>query len=208
MQLATLASVLVLTALASSLPWTQDAKPQRFTHPMPKDPEAGMARWIQTCKAGPAHERLVELLGRYDLVTRIRGMDASQPVMELKSSGEFTWLAEGKWLQLKWTGTMMNGQQGSGLWLLGYDNFKERYVSTMVDSMQTCMNSASGHFDESGDDLILWGTIDEPMTPEQDKTVKYVYRGFGQDAFVFEIHDMMIGESNTKVVEIAFKRKK
>jgi hypothetical protein len=207
MQTATLALVLALSALTSGSLGVQDAKSQRFTHPMPKDPDAGMARWMETCKPSLAHERLKELLGSYDLVTKI-WMAPGQPPMELKSTGEFSWLAEGKWLQMKYAGTMMNGKPGSGLWVLGYDNFKERYVTTMVDSMQTCMNSACGHFDQSGDNLILWGTIDEPMTPEQDKTVKYVYRGFGKDSFVFEIHDMMIGESNTKVVEIAFARKK
>jgi hypothetical protein len=29
-------------------------------------------------------------------------------------------------------------------------------------------------------------TIDEPGTPEQDKMVKYVFRGFGKDTFNFE----------------------
>ena len=48
----------------------------------------------------------------------------------------------------------------------------------MLDSMQTTLNTASGHFDQSGDNLILWGTIDEPATPEQDKQCKYVFRGF------------------------------
>jgi hypothetical protein len=185
----------------------QDKKPERFTHPRPKDADGGMARWMQTFQPGPAHARLKELLGKYDILTRIR-MEPGQPPLEVRSSGEFSWLAEGKWLQLEWAGTLMNGQPGSGLWVLGYDNFKERYVTMMVDSMQTCMNGASGHFDSSGDDLILWGTIDEPMTPEQDKMVKYVYRDFGKDAFVFEIHDMMIGESNTKVVELAFERER
>ncbi len=207
MQITTLATVLALSALTSGMLWMQDTKPQRFTHPLSKDSDGGMARWMQTCKAGPAHERLKELLGNYDIVTRI-SMGQSQPPMELEGSAEFSWLAEGKWLQMKWAGMMMNGKPGTGLTLLGYDNFKERYVTTMVDSMQTCMNSASGHFDSSGDNLILWGTIDEPATPEQDKMVKYVYRGFGKDAFVFEVHDMMIGESNTKVIEIAFTRKK
>jgi len=74
--------------------------------------------------------------------------------------------------------------------------------------LQTCIAGAFGHFDSSGDNLILWGTIDEPMTPEQDKQVKYVYRGFGQDKFVLEVHDMMIGEANTKVLEIEYRKRK
>jgi len=205
MQLQPLVPLLAVTALATGILWTQQT--ERFTHPVPKNMEEGMARWMQTCKPGPAHARLKELLGDYDLVTRIQ-MAPGAPPMELKSQGTFSWLAEGKWLKLEYSGMMMNGKPGSGLWILGYDNFKERYVATMVDSMQTCMNDASGHFDASGDDLFLWGTIDEPMTPEQDKTVKYVFRGFGKDHFVFEVHDMMIGETDTKVVEIAFDRRK
>ena len=49
---------------------------------------------------------------------------------------------------------------------------------------------------------------DEPATPEQDKLVRYIYRGFGKDKCTMEVHDMMIGESNTKVVEYEFARKK
>ena len=80
--------------------------------------------------------------------------------------------------------------------------------ATAIDSFQTCMNSASGLFDQQGDHLTLWGMLDEPMTPEQDKQVKYVYRNFGQDKWTLEIHDMMIGESNTKVFEVEYRRKK
>jgi len=202
---ATTLFTLTLAALGAATLMLQEKK--RFTHPLPKEPDKIMERWVETMQPGPAHERLAELLGKYDTVMRVQ-MEPGKPGMELKGKGEFSWFAEGKWLRMDWTGTMMTGKPGSVLWLLGYDNFKERYVTTMVDSMQTCMNSASGHFDQSGDNLILWGTIDEPATPEQDKTVKYVYRGFGQDRFVFEVHDMMIGESNTKVVEIEYVRRK
>jgi hypothetical protein len=206
MQISTFAA-LALAALSLGALMLQDKKTERFSHPISKDADGGMARFVATCKPGPAHERLKELLGTYDTVTRLQ-MGPNMPPMELKGSGEFSWLAEGKWLQFRWSGMMMNMKPGSILWVLGYDNFKERYVTTMVDSMQTCMSSASGHFDQAGDNLILWGTIDEPMTPEQDKEVKYVYRGFGKDKFSFEVHDMMIGESNTKVVDIEFTRKK
>jgi hypothetical protein len=203
MNLATLATAFALTALTTGLLLTQDKKPERFTHPMPKDMKEGMDRWVATMKPGPAHERLKELLGDYDISIK-NPMAGSK---EIKSTGTFSWLAEGKWLKFEWTGMTMFGKPGSGLWVLGYDNFKERYVGMQVDSLQTCMNSMSGHFDASGDNLILWGTIDEPMTPEQDKYVRYIFRGFGKDSFTFEIHDMMIGESNTKVIEMAFTRR-
>jgi len=134
-------------------------------------------------------------------------MDPSKPPMETKGTSEVSWLVEGKWLLSK-TNTEMMGQKVAATSILGYDNFKERYVWCTVDSMQTTLNTASGHFDESGDNLILWGSIDEPATPEQDKLVRYIYRGFGKDKCTMEVHDMMIGESNTKVVEYEFTRKK
>ncbi len=199
-------TVLSLVTVSASVLWAQNAKAQRFTHPTSKDADGGMARWMATMKPGQAHARLSELLGKYETTMRM-WMAPGAPPMESKGEAEFVWFAEGKWLQENWTISMM-GQPSKGLSILGYDNFKERFVWTKVDSLQTCITSAFGHFDKSGDNLILWGTIDEPMTPEQDKQVKYVYRGFGQDKFVLEVHDMMIGETNTKVLEFEYTRRK
>ena len=186
--------------------FAQDAKKGRYTHPVSKDADGGMARWMETCKPSAAHARLKELLGTYDYTVRMF-MSPNAPPLESKGTAEIAWLADGKWIQTRWTADVM-GQKTNGWQTLGFDNFKQRFVLSAVDSMQTTIVHASGHFDASGDHLILWGTIDEPMTGEQDKQVKYVYRNFGQDAFTVEVHDMMIGESNTKVVEIAFTRKK
>lgn len=197
-------ATLALAAVATGAALTQSGK--RFTHPMPKDPDGGMARWMATMKPGPAHERLKEMLGSWELTMRMWPMPGQAPV-ESKGTSEVTWFAEGKWLQENWSIPMM-GIPTKGLAILGYDNFKERYVSTRVDSLQTSIASAFGHFDQSGDNLILWGTIDEPMTPEQDKQVRYILRGFGQDKFTLEVHDMMIGETNTKVLEFEYARKK
>lgn len=205
MQLPALAA-LSLVAFGAGAFWMQDAKTQRFTHALPKDADGGMGRWMATCKPGPAHARLKELLGSYEMTMRM-SMEPGKPPVETKGSSEFTWLVEGKWLQQK-SSIQMFGRKVETTSILGYDNFKERYVSVTCDSLQTTLNGASGHFDKSGDNLILWGTIDEPMTPEQDKTVRYVYRGFGQDKWTFEVHDMMIGETDTKVLEFEYARKK
>ena len=203
MRIATLAVVLSLAASASAALWWQGAA--RFTQPQPDSQEAAMARWMASCRNGPAHVRLAELVGKYETTTRMTMPGMEMP--ETKGTCDVTWLVEGRWLQADWTGSMM-GTPTKGKWILGYDMFKQRYVMTMVDSFQTTMNSACGLFDRSGDDLILWGTIDEPMTPEQDKQVKYVLRGFGKDKWAFETHDMMIGETDTKVLELAFARRK
>lgn len=205
MKILLLAAFLTTGALASAA-YVQ-AKQTRFAYPVSKDADGGMARWMQVNQPSAAHERLRELLGSYDVTMRMRGMDAGQPAMESKGTSEVTWLVEGKWLLSK-SHTDMFGQKIATTVILGYDNFKERYVWSSVDSLQTTLNTASGLFDRAGNDLTLWGTIDEPMTPEQDKQVKYVYRGFGQDTCTFEVHDMMIGEPDTKVLEFRMTRRK
>ncbi len=199
-------TVLVSAAAASAAVRWQESKP-RFAYPVSKDADGGMARWMKVNQPSAAHERLAEMLGNYEATMRIQGMGSGGAAMESKGTYEATWLVEGRWLTTK-SSMEMFGQQVVTTAILGYDNFKERYVWCTVDSFQTTMNTASGLFDKLGNDLTLWGTIDEPMTPEQDKQVKYVYRGFGTDTVVFEVHDMMIGEPNTKVVEIELRRKK
>ena len=70
------------------------------------------------------------------------------------------------------------------------------------------MYNSEGGFDQSGKVLTTYGKMDEPMTGEHDKNVKYVTRIISPDKFVFEVHDFAMGESNTKVVEVKYTRKK
>jgi serine/threonine protein kinase len=49
-------------------------------------------------------------------------------------------------------------------------------------------------------------TLDEYLTGEVAKMVKYVWRFESADRFVIEVHDLPIGENNTKVFEIVHTR--
>ena len=167
--------------------------------------QEGMKKWMETCKVGPQHQKLAKLVGKWDTEFVMYGMG---PTPE-KSPGtaEFSWLFDGRWLQQNWSGSMM-GMPVSGHSIVGYDNFKQKYTSVWVNSMDTQMLTAEGNFDQSGNALITYGQMDEPMTGENDKMVKYVTRFEGDDKLVFEIHDLAIGEANTKVIEVTYTRKK
>ena len=80
------------------------------------------------------------------------------------------------------------------------------YVFTTVSTMDTAMNHAEGDMDPGGKAMILYGTIDEYLTGEHDKMVKYVFRFLSPDKIVLEVHDLPIGENNTKVLEITYTR--
>jgi hypothetical protein len=70
------------------------------------------------------------------------------------------------------------------------------------------MRQSEGDMDPSGKVLITYGTLDEYLTGEHDKMVKYVWRFDSDDKIVLEIHDLPIGEKNTKVLEIVSTRAK
>jgi hypothetical protein len=113
---------------------------------------------------------------------------------------------EGRWLQMKSTGMMM-GRSVTSFWLMGYNNFKQSYVATSVSSWDTSMNHSEGDMDQAGKTMLLYGTIDEYLTGEHDKMVKLVFRFRSEDKIVMELHDLPIGEHNTKVVEIVYTRR-
>ena len=94
-----------------------------------------------------------------------------------------------------------------GIGITGFDNYKKKFVSVWFDNRNTAIMTSEGLLDQSGKVLTLFGSMDEWMTGEHDKTVKYVYRIIDDDEFVFEIHDLGIVPGETKVIEIVYTRK-
>lgn len=173
----------------------------------PRDPEA-MAKMMAKAKhytqPGQHHKVLERFLGKWN--TELRVFMGAKAGPAEKGTAETSWLMKGRWLQIKSTGTMM-GRAVTSFWLMGYDNFKQSYVATSVSDWDTAMNRSEGDLDRTGKTMLLYGTIDEYLTGELDKMVKVVYRFKSEDRIVMELHDLPIGEHNTKVVEIVYTRK-
>jgi len=163
-----------------------------------------MARMQAMTQPGEHHELLERFLGTWETESRVTMMGADGP----GSKGEttFSWLLEGYFLQSRGTGSLM-GMPIESFAIFGYDNFKQSFCVTMVDTMDTDMLRAEGDVTRDGNALICYGTLDEYLTGEHDKMVKYVWRFRGDDEFVLEIHDLPIGETGTKVVEQVYRRK-
>lgn len=172
----------------------------------PQDPKkvsgseemAAMMREAQRyTQPGEAHGMLSRFLGTWESKTRIMGQEGPGESGRV----EYSWLMEDRWLQSRATGTMM-GMPIESFMILGYDNFKQSYVWSTVSNMDTALRHAEGDMDPSGAALITYGTLDEYLTGEHDKMVRYVWRFLAEDRMVMEVHDLAIGENNSKVVEI------
>lgn len=170
--------------------------------------QVDMQKMMQRVRAltqpGAHHKELERFLGEWttEFAITMPGVDmpADQGVATI------SWLIEGRWLQLQGSGTQM-GMPAQSFMLLGYDNFKQSFVTAGVSSVDTALTTSEGDMDPSGKALITYGTLDEYTTGEHDKMVRYVWRFHSPDQMTLELHDLPIGEKNTKVVEIRFKRK-
>jgi len=173
------------------------------------DPAADMAAMMAQAQryTNPSeHHKLLErYLGEWDTETTLfMGGSATEPE---KGTSKSEWLMEGRWIKTEFQGSMM-GMSMRIVSIMGYDNFKMSYVVTSVNSMDTIMLHQEGDMDPGGKALLMYGTLDEYLTGEHDKMVKTVVRFLSDDEMVMEVHDLPIGETNTKVFEIRYKRRK
>jgi hypothetical protein len=113
----------------------------------------------------------------------------------------------GRFLQQDYSGNMMN-MPFTGLGITGYDNMNKKYVSFWIDNMGTGMSTTDGAMDQAGKVLTTYGKMDDPGTGERGKNMKNVTRIVDKNRLVFEVHDLALGEPNTKVMEIVFTRAK
>ena len=197
--------MLAFGLVAAAVPIVESRAPQD-PQPVPNaaDMAEMMARMKRFTQPGPQHEALNRFLGTWDTETRITmGGEATPPE---KGEATFTWLMDGRWLQSRGKGSMM-GQPIQSFGLIGYDNFKMSYVTTFVTSMDTAMLRSEGDLTQDGKALLTYGTLDEYLTGEHDKMVKYVWRFVADDEMVQEVHDLPIGETGTKVVEVRYRRR-
>lgn len=165
-----------------------------------------MKGWMEACTPNQFHERLGKRVGEWDIeFTMIPG--PGMPPMVTRGTAKISWLFQGRWLKEEFKSTLM-GMPFEGFSLMGYSNFKKKYVGTWVDSMSTSLLSFEGNPGKDGKTLFLSGAMDEPMTGEHDKLCRMITREVGDDEFVFEMHDMSIGEADTKVFWIKYTRKK
>ena len=196
------------TAAAITPPADARADAARTATPQdPQDPQAAMREMMAKAKKftqpGEHHQKLERFVGTWTTATRI----TMGPKTGKAEAGTVTirWLMPGRWLVAEGKSTFM-GQPQDLYWLLGYDNFKQSYVMTTLSNLDTAMLHFEGDMTPDDKALITYGTLDEYLTGEHDKMVRYVYRFLSDDKFVLEVHDLPIGETDTKVVEITYTR--
>lgn len=169
--------------------------------------EEMMKRWQESMTPGDAHKKLEAFVGSWESEVKMwMNGPGSEPAVS-KGTAEYTMILGGRFLQQTVTGEMM-GQTMNGVGITGYDNFKKKYVSFWIDNMGTAMSHMEGSIDNDGRVMTMWGKMDEPMTGEKGKKVKYVTRVIDKDKHVFEVYDVPAWGEKQPVMVVTHTRKK
>jgi len=166
-----------------------------------------MARWQETMTPGDAHKKLESFVGTWNAKIEVWMNGLDQPPAVSDGTSMYTMVLGGRYLREDVSAKMMD-QPFSGIGFTGFDNFKKKYVESWIDNMGTGLSTMEGTMDRDGKALTMWGKMDEPMTGETDKVVKYVTRILDKDTHVFEIYDVTSYGENQPTMKITYTRMK
>jgi Protein of unknown function (DUF1579) len=173
---------------------------------MPSQEEM-MKRWQVAMTPGESHKKLEAMVGTWDAEVKMwMNGPAGEPTVS-KGTSENKLVLGGRYVQQDFTSEMMN-QPFSGVGYTGYDNFNKKYVGFWIDNMSTTMTTLEGSTNKDGKAFTLWGKMDEPMTGEKGKKVKYVTKIIDADTHVFEAYDVTTYGDKKPIMQITYTRKK
>jgi len=175
-----------------------------------KKPEAKLSeeemtkRWMEAATPGAPHKMLDVFVGDWE-VTSKWWMDPAEPPMESKGTVTKKMILDGRFLQEDFSGEMM-GMPFKGTGMTGYDNLKKQYNSFWVDSTTTAMIYSLGTASKDGKTLTFNTKMDDCMTGEKDKPVRFVIKVEGKDKHIFEFYETSGGKEK-KSGEMTYTRK-
>jgi hypothetical protein len=163
-------------------------------------------KWTEFATPGPRHQELARFVGTWDVEVSLAG--GLQGGKAVRGTAEFSLSMNGRWLEQRVRGEALLGQPYEAFGLLGWDNFKKKYVSAWVDSTSTALTYAEGlPQDAKGDVRVLWGTADNFQTGTTGNVVKLVTRVVDASRFVMEVWDAGTTESGRLHGTFAYTRK-
>lgn len=165
--------------------------------------EAIMEAYMAYATPGEHHQHLAEQAGTWSTTVSSWGTPGSPPEVS-QGTSERTLIMDGRYLLEKFTGETPWGPfQGMGL--TGFDNIKQRYVATWIDSMSTgIMISESTEITDGR--ISYSGSSPEPMTGTYI-TIRSVETRVNDDTYRFEMFMPLPDGSEFKSMEIVYVRK-
>jgi hypothetical protein len=146
------AALLVLVPVAASFVVHQEPKPAEASSKKPdpsKDPVREFAR------PGPEHKVLGGRVGKWNALVRVWNEPGGQPSFDT-GTAEIRWILGERYIEETFEGTLL-GQPFHGVGFTGFDNIKEKYFTTWMDSGGTGVLHSEGTFDAASQSVTYAG---------------------------------------------------
>ena len=157
--------VAIAAVAGAALALAQNARAQDMTPEM-------METWQKYSMPGENHQHFTEMVGSWTHeVTMWMAPDA--PPIESTATSTSQLSMDGRWLEETFSGSMW-GMPFEGHNQLGYDNFREEYVSIWRDNLSTAPMISRGTYDPATKTLTMTASVDDFMTGARDVPVRQV----------------------------------
>lgn len=200
-----LSLILILTAyctmLMTSVMTSAMAEDKKMEQPM--DPQVMMDLYTKLAAPGEPHKLFASLVGSWTTQTK-EWMELGKPPVESTGVAEMKMLLDGRFLQQKFSGNMM-GQPYSGIGISAYDNIRERYVSTWMNTMSTGIFMMEGTASADGRTITLKGQHAEPSGGYM--THRAIWKIIDNNTQTFDMYGAHHGGEEMKMMEITYTRK-
>lgn len=154
--------------------------------------------WKKLSAPGENHNVLGRMIGKWKTTTKVWPSGPGSTVSENSGSSTFRWILGKRHVQQE-SNTTVLGMKVEAVGFFGYDNFKRKYTHTWMESTSTARYISEGAIDRDGNMITLHGKMDEFLTGEHDKVVRYELEFKSPTEFEFRIFDLGLGKDSLVV---------
>ncbi len=155
--------------------------------------QAMMEAWTKAMTPGKNHELLKRMNGEWTTTMKAFMGGPDQEPMTSTGKATISSILGGRYSKQDYSGNMM-GTEFQGLGITGYDNIRKLFVGSWVDSTGTGILTMSGALSPDEKMITMFGEMNEPMTGEMGKTVKWVTEFKSADSFTFTAYEVLYGK--------------
>lgn len=186
-----------LTTAITSRVVSQDKAPSEYGQEMPQ--------WMKYAMPGEQHKQLEPFVGRWEQTVKFWMEPGAEPGQSY-GSAEYKWIMGGRFLQGTYEG-QMEGNRFEGMDVIGYDNFRNEYISFWIDNHTTSFMVARGSYDPNAKTITMRGKHDDTMHGKKDKPFRTVTTIEGNDKLVYEMFTLGPDGKEFKVLQVTSTRR-
>lgn len=174
--------------------------------PSPEDMQKMMDAYLKMGAPGAEHQKLATLAGEWTNVSKMWMDPKGEPMVTPPGVHSGEMILGGRYLHFTEKGDMM-GMPMEGWGLMGFNKLRGEYEMLWIDNTATPFYYAKGTADSSGNVITLIGKVDDPMTGQKNKDIKYIYRFVNPSTVMFEMWDSTPDGAFYKSMETTYTKK-